>query len=207
MQIKQISVKDIKPYEDNPRYNDEAVQYVKESIKQFGFKVPMIITSDGVIVTGHTRYKASLELGYTEVPCIIADDLSEEQVQAFRLADNRVSEIAEWDEGLLFQELQEMGKVFDIETFGFNLDEFEIKLSDEEEVKKEEPEIKFTEELLEENNYVVLFFNNSVDWLQALSLFDLEPVKALDSKEGYKKVGTGRVINGADALQKIMGVE
>lgn len=207
MKVEKISVKEIRPYEDNPRYNDEAVQYVKESIKQFGFKVPMVITSDGVIVTGHTRFKASLELGYTEVPCVIADDLSEEQVQAFRLADNRVSEIAEWDEGLLFQELQEMEKAFDLGAFGFSLDDFEIKLADDEEEKEEEPEVKFTEELLEENNYVVLFFDNSVDWLQALSLFELEPVKALDSKEGYKKVGTGRVINGAKALQKIMGVE
>ena len=77
MEIKMIKVDDLKPYENNPRFNDEAVEYVAKSIKEFGFKVPMVIDKNNTIVAGHTRYKASLELGLKEVPCIIADDLTD----------------------------------------------------------------------------------------------------------------------------------
>ena len=84
----------IKPYGKNPRKNDEAVKYVAESIKQFGFKVPIIIDCDGVIVAGHTRYKAAKKLKMETVPCIVADDLTDEQIKAFRLADNKVAEKA-----------------------------------------------------------------------------------------------------------------
>lgn len=97
--LKKIS--DIRPYENNPRKNDEAVKYVAESIKQFGFKVPIVIDKDGIIVAGHTRYKAAKKLNLKEVPCIVADDLTDEQVKAFRLADNKVAEKAEWDFELL----------------------------------------------------------------------------------------------------------
>lgn len=97
MEIVLKGIEELIPYENNPRNNDEAVKYVAESIRQFGFKVPMVIDKDGVIVAGHTRFKAAKELGMTEVPCIIADDLTEEQVKAFRLADNKVAEIATWD--------------------------------------------------------------------------------------------------------------
>jgi len=88
LKIVNKKVDDLIPYENNPRYNDEAVEYVANSIKEFGFKVPIIIDKNNVIVAGHTRYKASLELGLEEVPTIIADDLTDEQVKAFRLADN-----------------------------------------------------------------------------------------------------------------------
>ena len=79
MEIKMVKVDDLKPYENNPRFNDDAVKYVANSIKEFGFKVPMVIDKNNVIVTGHTRYKACLELGIKEVPCVVADDLTEEQ--------------------------------------------------------------------------------------------------------------------------------
>lgn len=78
MNIQDISIKDLKPYEKNPRHNDQAVDYVAESIKQFGFKVPIVVDKDNVIVAGHTRYKAAKKLGINVVPCIIADDLTEE---------------------------------------------------------------------------------------------------------------------------------
>jgi DNA modification methylase len=109
---------EIKPYEKNPRKNDGAVQYVAESIKEFGFKVPIVIDKDGVIVAGHTRYKAAKKLGLNEVPCIVADDLTEEQIKAFRLADNKVAEKAEWDFELLDSELDELFD-FDMTLFGF----------------------------------------------------------------------------------------
>lgn len=114
--LKKIS--DIRPYEKNPRRNDEAVKYVAESISQFGFKVPIVIDKDGVIVAGHTRYKAAKKLNLKEVPCIIADDLSEEQIKAFRLADNKVAEKAEWDFELLAGELEDLFD-FDMTVFGF----------------------------------------------------------------------------------------
>ena len=101
MEIINKKIEDLIPYHNNPRLNDEAVEYVKNSIKEFGFKVPMVIDKNNVIVAGHTRYKASKELGLKEVPCIIADDLTDEQIKAFRLADNKVSEKAEWDFNML----------------------------------------------------------------------------------------------------------
>jgi site-specific DNA-methyltransferase (adenine-specific) len=109
---------EIKPYEKNPRKNDEAVVFVANSISMFGFKVPIVIDKDGVIVAGHTRYKAAKKLNLKEVPCIVADDLTEEQVKAFRLADNKVAEKAEWDFDLLADELDDLFD-FDMTVFGF----------------------------------------------------------------------------------------
>lgn len=122
MEIKMIKVDNLKPYENNPRFNDDAVENVANSIKEFGFKVPIVIDKDNVIVAGHTRYKASMELGLKEVPCIVADDLNEEQVKAFRLADNKVSEKASWNYELLDLELDDI-KELDMEELGFvNID-------------------------------------------------------------------------------------
>lgn len=124
MQIINKKIDELTPYENNPRNNDEAVKYVAESIKEFGFKVPMVIDSNNVIVCGHTRYKAAMELGMEEVPCIIADDLTEEQIKAFRLADNKVSEVAAWDLEKLdieIAELEELGDI-DMTAFGFMVD-------------------------------------------------------------------------------------
>lgn len=119
MQIIYKKIEDLKPYPNNPRFNDEAVEYVANSIKEFGFKVPMIIDKNNEIVAGHTRYKASLELGLKEVPCIIADDLSEEQIKAFRLADNKVSEKAQWNFDLLEEELNDILNI-DMSEFDFD---------------------------------------------------------------------------------------
>ena len=124
MNIVEKKLNDIKPYEKNARKNDDAVKYVAESIKQFGFKVPIVIDKDNVIVAGHTRYKASKTLGIDIVPCIVADDLTDEQIKAYRLADNKVSELAEWDFDLLGEELAEILDI-DMSDFGFDLSEEE----------------------------------------------------------------------------------
>lgn len=121
MNIQTIDIKDLKPYEKNPRKNDDAVKYVAESIKQFGFKVPIVIDKDNVIVAGHTRYKACKKLGIEQVPCVIADDLTDEQIKAFRIADNKVSEYAEWDYELLDEELSDIIDI-DMSDFAFDLD-------------------------------------------------------------------------------------
>lgn len=121
MEIINVPIGDIRPYDKNPRRNDAAVEYVAESIDKFGFKVPIILDADNVIVAGHTRWKAAKRLGMDEVPCIVADDLSPEQIKAFRLADNKVAEAAEWDPVLLSEELQELADMFDVDmsAFGF----------------------------------------------------------------------------------------
>lgn len=118
-EIQMISVSKLKPYERNPRKNDGAVDAVAESIRQFGFKVPIVVDSDMVIITGHTRLKAAKRLKMKQVPVIIADDLTEEQAQAFRLADNKTSELAFWDTQLLGLELSIVGLDYDMTNFGF----------------------------------------------------------------------------------------
>lgn len=130
MEIKLVSIADIIPYENNPRKNADAVQYVKNSIEQFGFKVPMVLDAENVIVCGHTRFLAAQELGMTEVPCTYADDLTEEQIKAFRLADNKTAEMSGWDFEKLELELSELPEI-DMADFGFQNTEFdENALSD-----------------------------------------------------------------------------
>ena len=110
MEIISKNIADLIPYENNPRRNDRAVAALAESIKAYGFKVPCVIDKNGVLITGHTRYKAAKKLGYTEIPCIIADDLTEEQIAEFRIADNKVGEISQWDKGKLAIEIAKMPK-------------------------------------------------------------------------------------------------
>ena len=121
--IKNIKVSDLKPYENNPRNNEGAVAYLVNSIKSFGFKVPIVIDKDNVIVAGHTRWLAAQELGLEEVPCLIADDLTPKQIKAFRIADNKIAEKSSWDFAKLAEEVDALGDV-DLTDFGFG--EFEI---------------------------------------------------------------------------------
>lgn len=117
LNVVQMKISEIKVYENNPRDNDGAVEAVANSIKSFGFKVPIIVDSNNVIIAGHTRLKASKRLGLTEVPVIVADDLTEDQIKAFRLADNKTSELASWDLDKLTEELRFIE--MDMEQFGF----------------------------------------------------------------------------------------
>lgn len=122
MEIIEKKLSEIKPYEKNPRKNDDAVDSVANSIKEFGFKNPIVIDADGTIINGHTRYKAAKKLKLKTVPCVLADDLTPEQAKAFRLADNKTAELADWDFKLLDEELT---NIFDIDMadFGFFADE------------------------------------------------------------------------------------
>ena len=117
MNIQNLPLKDIHPYARNPRKNAEAVKGVAASIREFGFLVPLVIDHNHEIVAGHTRYMAAQSLGIKEVPCVIADELTEDQIRAFRLADNKVGEMAQWDMDLLPLELQ--GIVMPMTDFGF----------------------------------------------------------------------------------------
>jgi site-specific DNA-methyltransferase (adenine-specific) len=129
---------ELKPYANNPRNNDEAVEAVAASIREFGFKVPIITDRDGVIIAGHTRLKAAERLGLEEVPVIMADDLTEDQVKAFRLADNKVSELATWDADKLAIELDEI----DIDMAAFGFEDFEFEDIEIDEIQETEtPEV------------------------------------------------------------------
>ena len=125
IQIEYRSVDDLIPYINNPRLNEGAVEAVASSIKNFGFKNPIVVDGFGEIVNGHTRLKAAKKLGMDKVPVIVADDLTEDQVRAFRLADNKVAEIAEWDEELLRAEMEMIG--LDLTQFGFEKIEDDFK--------------------------------------------------------------------------------
>lgn len=122
LQIVYKNISELNPYKNNPRFNDEAVEAVANSIKQFGFKVPIIIDSSNIIVAGHTRLKAAKQLGMDKVPCIVADDLTEEQIRAFRLVDNKVSELADWDYEKLEEELANINSI-DMNIFDFDMSE------------------------------------------------------------------------------------
>jgi len=126
MKIVLKKTKDLIEYENNPRNNDEAVEAVAKSIEEFGFKVPIVITSENIIIAGHTRLKASKKLGLDEVPCIIADDLTDEQIKAFRLADNKTAELATWDLSKLEEELLNI----DMDMLQFGFEDLESDLPD-----------------------------------------------------------------------------
>lgn len=129
MKIINKLLSELRPYENNPRINDGAVEAVIKSISEFGFRVPIIISSENEIIAGHTRYKAAEALHLDTVPCIIADDLSPEQIRAFRLVDNKTSEISDWNNAALAKELEEVleGGI-DLSEFGFDIDEFNMDM-------------------------------------------------------------------------------
>lgn len=147
MKVVEKKITDIIPYDKNPRINDDAVDFVAKSIKEFGFRVPINVDANNVIITGHTRLKAAIQLGLKTVPVVVCSDLTEEQVKAYRLADNKVSEFALWDEALLNAELAEIEDL-NMEDFGFELDfdddeTNEVTEDDYEEEPPEEPKAKF----------------------------------------------------------------
>ena len=145
LEIKYIPINDIKPYKNNPRLNEEAIPYVMNSIKDFGFKNPIILDKNNVIVAGHTRLESAKRLDMKEIPVIYADDLTEEQVKAFRLADNKVAEKSMWDYIKLDEELD---SILDIDMSLFDFNSSDIDWNDIEEISEEtyqEPSHKMLE--------------------------------------------------------------
>lgn len=143
MNIIEKPINEVIPYEKNPRINDKAVPAVMKSIEEFGFKVPVVIDKNGTIVTGHTRLKAAKKLGMKMVPCIVADDLTPEQIKAFRLADNKVAEAAEWDMELLNEELD---GIVDIDMSDFNFSDITDSPSSEDVVEDDGENIELPSE-------------------------------------------------------------
>jgi len=181
-------ISEIKPYEKNPRKNDDAVKYVAESIQQFGFKVPIVIDTNGVIIAGHTRYKASKKLGLKEVPCIIADDLTEEQIKAYRLADNKVAEKSEWDIDLLSGELEDILDI-DMSDFGFDLsvDEEEVEVVEDnfEAELPEEPKAKLGDIYQLGNNRLMCGDSTSITDVEKLMNGNKADMVFTDPPYGY----------------------
>lgn len=199
IEIEVLSVDQLTPYYNNPRMNDDAVDLVANSIKEFGFKQPIVIDKDNVIVAGHTRWGASQKLGLEEVPVIRATDLTDEQIKAYRLADNKTAEMAEWDLDKLELEMMDLDDGY-MAQFGFDFEiEGEAETDDE---KQKEKRIKQLElKAFEHHDYVVFVFDNQQDWLNVVSKFNLGRVDA-----GYgdtKKVGVGRVLNGKELLERL----
>ena len=142
MEIIEKQLTEIRPYQNNPRINDGAVDFVANSIREFGWKQPIVIDRNGVIVACHTRYKAALQLGLKTAPCVLADDLTDEQVKAYRLADNKTAEAAEWDIESLAKELEEIN--LDMEQFGFEGD-LDLEDDDDEPDATENPTLALPE--------------------------------------------------------------
>lgn len=130
----EMELRKIIPYENNPRKNEKAVDAVMQSIKQFGFKNPIIVDENMVIISGHTRRLAALKLSMEKVPVIIAKDLTEEQVRAFRLADNRVASFSSWDEAKLKEEIADINNI-DLSDFGFKKDKIDDIFREKAEIK------------------------------------------------------------------------
>ena len=197
MEIKEISVDDLRVYSNNPRNNDNAVDIVAESIKEFGFKVPIVVDKNNVIVAGHTRLRAAKKLGLEKVPCIVADDLSDEQIRAFRLVDNKASEYSSWDFEQLELELVELENAIDMSQFGF-FDESDLDIKPEQ--KKEKMYEKMELKAFEHYDYLVFVFDNQMDFLNVVQRFGVHKVDAGYSK---RKLGIGRVIKGAKLVETI----
>lgn len=160
MKIINIKIEDLKPYKNNPRNNENAIEDVVNSISNYGFRVPLVIDKNFNIICGHTRYEASKRIGLKELPCIIADDLNADQIKAFRLVDNKVHEYSMWDTEKLFKELDDIGDLFTGMNFKEN---FDIGSELLEELNTDDKEI---EEISEENGekiYTIKFVINDIE--------------------------------------------
>lgn len=202
MRIKNLSPKSIKPYNKNPRDNTKAIDAVAQSIQDFGFNQPIVVDKDKIIVVGHTRHAAALLLGLKTIPVTDCDHLTKAQVRAYRIADNRTNENSFWLEVELAEELQALNPA-ERKSTAFSDEQLEDLLSSVEDAVPVVGRITFSEELLESRNYVVLYFDNDVDWLSAKTHFKLGSVysKRCNGKPWSK--GIGRVVNGAKYLRRI----
>lgn len=196
-----VPIDSICPYENNAKLHpQDQIDQIALSIKEVGFRDPIGVWK-GEIVEGHGRYLAAKQLGMTTVPVIFLDDMTDEQRKAYALIHNKLTMNSDFDKDFLALELTDITDI-DMSAFGFDLGE-------EEKEKPEKPEVAFTEVLGEEHNYVVLYFDNAVDWLQMESILDCEGKMNLSTRKdgrvgkNMKRISVGRVFNGADALERM----
>jgi ParB-like chromosome segregation protein Spo0J len=201
MKIINKKISELNEAQYNPRELTKAQhESLKSSLKKFGFVNPLLINKHpnrkDVIIGGHQRVRIWAELGNDSVPCveIVLDPDAEKELNV-RLNKNN----GQWDWEMLANNFDPN----DLLDWGFDESELSIDLGEDDDFEEEQPEIKFSEVLNETNNYVVLFFDNDVDWLQALTHFDLESVSAKRSNGKPWSKGIGRVLSGASYLKKI----
>ena len=202
LKIEYLPIKALKPYEKNTRkHQKKDVDNIARSIEKYGMCDAIGIWGEqNIIVEGHGRMLACKQLGMTEVPCVRLDHLTDEQRREYAIAHNATAELSIWDKDFLAEELADL----DLSNF-----DFEFGLNGEKDKEEIEGEVPFAEILGEENNYIVLKFDNTVDWLQLESLFDLETRKAYSTRKDGKitknmvRKGVGRVVNGADFLSRL----
>lgn len=203
-----VPIGELKQHPKNPnRHPVEQIELLAKIITENGWRAPITVSKrSGYIVRGHGRLMAAQRAGLDACPVDYQDYESDEQELQDLLADNRISELSSNDEdmlGDLLSELEDMGA--DLELAGY----FEVETEDDDEEEEPQPDVPFTDVLNEEHNYIVLYFDNEMDWMQAQTLFDIQPVKAfstrMDGSENPKTVkrGTGRVLKGARALENL----
>ena len=194
LKIEYMPIGSIKPYKNNAKLHPkEQIEQIKKSMQEFGNIDPIGVWHNE-IVEGHGRFQAAKELGIDIVPVIRLDELTDEQRKAYALVHNKLTMNSDFDLDILSDELD---KIFDIDMSDFG---FESDFDEKEEIKKEEGEVPFTEELLLTHNYIVLYFDNDFDWEVAQEKFGLKKVKDLIPRKG-QPTGIGRVINGKDILK------
>lgn len=210
MNIVYKPIKELKPYKKNAKkHNKEQVEQIANSIKEFGFTQPVIVDKNNCVVAGHGRILGAKKAGLKSVPTVCLEDLTEEQIKAYRLVDNKLNE-SEWDVELLNEELEELfDSDINMSDFSFKrtmVDELEEEIEVEKDVKAEVP---FTKYVDENTQYVVLKFNNTRDWNHISSILGLKTVKAFSTKkdgkisQGFMRTGIGRVVDGMEAIKKI----
>ena len=187
-------IKELKPYKKNAKkHSKEQVEQIANSIKEFGFTQPVIIDKHDCVVAGHGRILGAKKAGLKQVPTVCLDELTEEQIKAYRLVDNKLNE-SEWDKKTLKEELDELYSSFSMEDFGFGISIENIDLL-------QEGRREIAPELGEANNYIVLEFDTEQEWEDAQFYFDLKEVETPDKNPKIRRKGIGRVIKGKDILE------
>jgi len=197
-----VEIEKLVSYKKNPKKHESYdIGLIVKSIERNGWGDPLLVCPETMeVLSGNGRLLAAKRLGLEKIPVVYAPEgLTDKQKADLVIASNKLVEASGYNDNLDIL----MG-MFELNPEDFGMEAIQKAVKEEE----EEPEVPFTEELLEEHNYIVLYFDNSVDWLQAETLFEkyLTPKQALNSKEGFRKVGVGRVVRGADVL-KDLGVK
>lgn len=216
LEVVEIPIGDLKPYENNAKRHDNAnIEAIANSIEEFGFRNPILAwegEEGAEVVAGHGRLLAAKKLGMEKVPVIYVNDLTDEQRRMLTLADNQTTLMTGWDEAQFEAELEALSDAFSIEGFGFEhaTEELDESTEDDELVFGEESgEVPFAQYINEQSNYVVLKYRTVEAWLQAVSVLGLEDVKSWSNRKDGKQndkiqtIGLGRVIDGEEAFRKI----
>lgn len=197
-----VPVEDLIPYKKNPKKHDvQDINLIIKSIERNGFGENLLVCPETMeVLSGNGRLMAAKKMGLDKVPVVFAPEgLTEKQKADLVIASNKLVEVSGYNDNL-----QILIDMFELNPEDFGMQALENAVA---ETDEEEPEVPFTEELREEHNYIVLYFDNDVDWLQAETLFGkyLTTKQALNSKEGFRKMGVGRVVRGADVLKDLGG--